>query len=421
MFSQSATSLAALLACAMLLQSSVAGQDKPQDSSATPSVTALGKRRMDLEQQIERVESKTDPASALRLRNLQEQLLQVTGEEDAARQQLPRESKGIFGKPSFISIPVYYITDRARGSAGKFGGVLRDHGLEYGRSNVTLGTDLGVRVDLIAGAHNLPQGHGIQPPTLQNTGAMRELLDAIGSSGIDPRGHRKRVLLFVHGYNVSFDDAVTAAARLATEVEFPVIPVAYSWPSDGTYVGYWHDEEIVRDSSSRFRNFLQELLTKSPTDVVIVCHSMGAREVTSALAELGHHGVQLPALHKVVFAAADIWSKEFMDTWPDLQKLEGVEFAFYVSNHDLALRLSHIVHKLPRLGDADPTITAPFGGITVDASAVDSVFQAAGHSYILNAPKIGADLGAWVDGDTSPKDRGLLQIVRAGQSYYMFP
>ena len=148
---------------------------------------------------------------------------------------------------------------------------------------------------------------------------------------------------------------------------------------------------------------------------------MGAREVTSALAELGRHGVRLPALHKVVFAAADIWSKEFIDAWPDLQRLEGVEFGFYASNHDLALRLSHIVHRLPRLGDAAPTISAPVGGMTVDASAVDSVFQAAGHSYILNSPKIGADLGAWIDSNTSPKDRGLLQIVRAGQTYYVFP
>ena len=305
-------SLAVSLACLMLPPSSAVGQVNTVGRSANPSLTVLSQRRVDLEKQIQHVESAADPARASQLRNLQEQLLQVTGEEDAARQQTPEEAKGLFGSSNFISVPVYYVTDRARMQGG-FGGTLRDQGVEYGRSVVTLGTDLGIRVDLIAGAHNLPQGNGIQPPTLQNTGGIRDLLDAIRSSTIGPQGRRKRVLLFVHGYNVSFNDAVTAAARLSTEVEFPVIPVAYSWPSDGTYIGYWHDEDSVRDSSSRLMSFLQELLTNSPTEVVIVCHSMGAREVTSALAELGRHGVRLPALHKVVFAAADIWSKEFID------------------------------------------------------------------------------------------------------------
>lgn len=316
---------------------------------------------------------------------------------------------------------MYYVTDRAGTDDGNFGGNLRDQGLAYGRAVTTLTAGYGIRVDLIAGARNLPQGSGISPPTLHSLGGMQDLLGAIGSDTTGPQGRRKRVLLFVHGYNVTFDDAVTAAARLSSEIQFPVIPVAYSWPSDGTYIGYWHDEENVRDSYPRFMSFLQELVAKAPAEVVIVCHSMGAREVTPALAELERNGVQLQGLRKVIFAAPDIWSKEFLDAWPYLQKLKGVEFGFYLSFHDIALRLSHIVHRLPRLGDATPTVTAPVGGITIDASAVDSVFQAAGDSYILNSPKIGADVGAWVDNSVSPTDRGLLQVHRAGQMYYMFP
>jgi esterase/lipase superfamily enzyme len=211
------------------------------------------------------------------------------------------------------------------------------------------------------------------------------------------------------------------AALFSTEVQFPVISIAYSWPSAGTYIGYWHDEDMVRASSLRFRAFLQALLTKSPAEVVIVCHSMGVREVTSSLAELGRSGVQLQALHKVIFAAADISKEEFGEAWPDMKKLSGVQFGFYASSHDVAMTLSHVVHGLDRLGDASPPVMAPAGGTTVDATNVDPIYQEAGHSYILKSPRIGTDVGMWVDSDMSPAARGLTQVVRFGQTYYLIP
>ena len=77
------------------------------------------------------------------LRSLREQLLQATGEEDAALQEVPKGSKGLFGTASLISMPVFYITDRARISGGSFGGELRDQGVAYGKSVVTLDTAMG--------------------------------------------------------------------------------------------------------------------------------------------------------------------------------------------------------------------------------------------------------------------------------------
>lgn len=413
--------LAAAIVCLSTSQLVAPGQVPAEHPAGQPSPETLNLRREGLERQVQTIESKNGVVETPQLRSLREQLLQATGEEDAALQEVPKGSKGLFGTASLISMPVFYITDRARISGGSFGGELRDQGVAYGKSVVTLDTDYGVRIDMIAGARNLPPGNGTSSPVLQNLDGMQSLLDSIGPNTTDPQGRRRRVLLFVHGYNVTFNDALTATARISSEVQFPVIPVAYSWPSDGSYVGYWHDEDNVRGSSRRFMSFLEEFLKKSPTEVIIVCHSMGAREVTSALAELGRHGSRFPALQKIIFAAADISSKEFLDEWPYLQKLEGVQFGFYASDHDLALRLSHVVHRLPRLGDASPIITAPVGGTTVDASAVDPVYQAAGHSYILNSPKIGADLGAWIDGNTPPANRGLVQVVRAGQTYFIFP
>jgi hypothetical protein len=253
----------------------------------------LSQRRKALEVQVRQIEAEQDhPSKALQLRSLQEQLLQVTGEEDAVRQEVPESSKGLFGWTGFISVSVLYVTDRAR-KGNNFSGDLRDQGVEYGSSLVTLGTDSAERADMISGARNLPQRTHISPPTFQQLNGMPALLTFIKSNVTDHQGRTRRVLLFVHRYNASFNDALTATARISSEVQFPVIPVAYSWPSDGTYTGYWHDEDTVRASSQRFMKFLREFLKNSPSEVTIVCHSMGAREVTSALVEFGRLGRHL--------------------------------------------------------------------------------------------------------------------------------
>jgi esterase/lipase superfamily enzyme len=393
-------------------------QSKP---SQTPSIQALTARREALEQNVAALRAAGASESSIQLKSLEGQLLEATGEEDDSRQQLPEASKSS-RQTSFISVPVYYATDRSR-TGGKLGNELSSQGVEYGLAISTLGLTYGVRSDLILGTYSLPQTTSISGVKERPFADIEPLRKSMRENSHDLRGNQRRLLLFVHGYNTSFSDAINAAARLATEVQFPVIPVAYSWPSAGSYSGYWHDEDTVRASALRFELFLGDLLSNSPIPVTIVCHSMGAREVTAALRALSIRHANLRALQSVVFAASDIYVTEFNEVWPDLVGIPNVRFAFYVSNHDLALRLSHIVHQVPRLGDASPQIYAPIGGQTIDASAVDSIFQAAGHSYILYSPKIGADLGTWIDTDISPTapSRDLIKVTHSGQSYFIFP
>jgi hypothetical protein len=102
----------------------------------------------------QQIESKGNVDSGQKLRHLQEQLLDVTGKEDAARQKLPDSAKGFASQTSYIAVPVYYVTDRARINSREFGADIRGQGMEYGISTTTLGVTYGVRTDLIAGAHN---------------------------------------------------------------------------------------------------------------------------------------------------------------------------------------------------------------------------------------------------------------------------
>jgi len=400
-----------LLICCPLV-----GQDSPQQGVVP--ISSLTSRKEALEQQLDakrKAGASEDDADTV---NLEKQLLEATGQEDAALQEIPTASKAA-GIQAWLSIPVYFATDRARNSTNGFSGDMRSSGFEIGSAKVTLSVSYGVRTDLISGAATLPLTTTDTVPTIAPI-ASGSILNAIKATDAASVGKKKRIVLFVHGYNVSFAEAATSAARLSTEVQFPVIPVIYDWPSNGTLTGYWHDEDQIRASFPRFVQFLKDFVLNSPYEVIIVCHSMGSREVTSALSELGRQKVNLPQLKKVVFAAADISAVEFMNAWPDMQKLSGVQYTFYASSHDLPLRLSHIVHQVPRLGDASPIVAVPAGGTTVDASAIDSIYQALGHSYIVNSPRVGADIGNWVDTNNPPQSRGLAQVTIAGKSYFLF-
>jgi hypothetical protein len=144
---------------------------------------------------------------------------------------------------------------------------------------------------------------------------------------------------------------------------------------------------------------------------------MGSRIVASSLVELGRNAVEVPALHHVVFAAADIPTSGCPDLWTGMQKLSKVDYSFYDSNHDLALRLSKIENSGQRVGDTTGGILIPEGAATIDASQIDIAWQAFGHSYITKSLKVGSDIAVWVDTNDFPDSpvRGLhkhLALVR---------
>ena len=65
-----------------------------------------------------------------------------------------------------------------------------------------------------------------------------------------------QALVFVHGFNSTFEDALYRTAQLAHDLEFDGVPYLYSWPSKGEESGYLYD----RDSADRAQRFFIEFL-----------------------------------------------------------------------------------------------------------------------------------------------------------------
>jgi esterase/lipase superfamily enzyme len=354
------------------------------------------------------------------LRPIEERLLLVAQQEQDARQRQLAAAKALNSETNIVSIPVLFLTDRVK-SDGSYTAAQRK-GMDFGIAQTTLGYAAGVRTDRIAGAAARPQKTKPSDPVIRPLQSQTAFLDELSKESINPYGpKRRRILLFVHGYNTSFEDAVDTAARVAVSLQFPVVPVVYSWPSRATYLGYWHDEDTVLTSFVSLAEFLKSFLNQRDFDVVIVCHSMGARLVTSALSELGRNSVKLPALKQVVYAAGDLSVEQFDKSWEGMQKIKSAQFSFYASDSDFPLHLAHFIHGYRRLGDASPDVWAPHGADSIDASSVDSFFQGLGHSYLVQSPRIGADISRWVENNDSPLKRDLVEKVGGDGTYYLFP
>ncbi|MFN9975189.1 MAG: alpha/beta hydrolase, partial [Phycisphaerae bacterium] len=85
------------------------------------------------------------------------------------------------------------------------------------------------------------------------------------------------VLIFVHGFNVSFDQSVLRATQVAADLPFNGVIVVYSWPSQGGVGEYARDGEVISESVAAFTDFLTEVGERLSEDcsINLVVHSMG--------------------------------------------------------------------------------------------------------------------------------------------------
>lgn len=230
------------------------------------------------------------------------------------------------------------------------------------------------------------------------------------------------LLVFVHGFRVTFDDAVRRTAQIAYDLGYPGIPITYSWPSAGTAAGYGVDYDSAAWSATHFEDFLRRLARDSgATEIHVVAHSMGNVVLTRALEAIHRStdaGTVRSRLREVVLAAPDVDADILRQLTGALRATTG-HVTLYASANDQALRLSRELRGgMSRAGDADPVFVAP-GIDTIDASTVDTDFI--GHSYYGDNRSILADIFHLVRTHASPAERfGLLAVTGPSGRYWVF-
>jgi len=98
------------------------------------------------------------------------------------------------------------------------------------------------------------------------------------------RAARKRVMIYVHGFNTSWTHAITTAARLNNKIGSGAPMVAFIWPSREKLWQYKGDEDEIEWSSNYLQLVVSDILEAAQIEHVdIAAHSMGARAVVTAL------------------------------------------------------------------------------------------------------------------------------------------
>jgi esterase/lipase superfamily enzyme len=217
---------------------------------------------------------------------------------------------------------------------------------------------------------------------------------------------RKEALLFIHGFNVTFDQAVRRTAQIVFDLDFGGVALSFSWPSQGAAAAYTVDEDNATWAIPHLTQYLVDLQAKTNLDKIhVIAHSMGTRVLTNALARARDEGFDLE-LNNVILAAPDIDADVFKDQI--LPKIQGVaaKMTMYASSRDAALLVSQRINGNERLGLSGEHITVLEGMDTVDASEIDT--SMIGHSYYGSHKVVVEDILNLVIRGLDPPDRKLV-------------
>jgi esterase/lipase superfamily enzyme len=218
--------------------------------------------------------------------------------------------------------------------------------------------------------------------------------------------------VFIHGFNNSFEAAVTRTAELWYDIGFAGPPIVFSWPSragslwSGVF-GYFADSETIKWSVAHLEQFLmdlveqtsaQQLATDEPARIHLIAHSMGSRLLAGALMLVAEdiNRQQRPVICDVILAAPDIDRDLFRDVIVgDLLRSRVAEhYTVYASSADNVIKTSQKLQVYPRAGDADEGLVAVAHDQfdTIDASSVQSGWLALNHDYFITEPRVLRDL-----------------------------
>lgn len=230
----------------------------------------------------------------------------------------------------------------------------------------------------------------------------------------------KSAFIFVHGYNVSFEDAARRTGQMAYDLGFDGAPVFYSWPSRGDLAGYTIDENNIEWSTPHITAFLADFLASTEAaQVYLVGHSMGSRGLARAVADLLAEQPQLgQKIAEIILSAPDIDAAIFKhDIAP---KLAGARnpVTLYASSQDLALAASKAVHGYARAGDSGAGMLIVAGVETIDATGVDTSFMK--HSYFAEKRSALSDIFYLIRNHARADQRFLDPVDTLAGRYWTF-
>jgi esterase/lipase superfamily enzyme len=240
--------------------------------------------------------------------------------------------------------------------------------------------------------------------------------------------YKDHAVVFVHGFNTSFDNALFRTAQIAYDLKFDGAPFLYSWPSSGQ-VGlqdYSYDRESTGQAEPYFRQFL-ELVTRQTgaKSVSLIGHSMGNQLLLAVLRDIKRTAPAGVVVSEVILAAPDV----DRDTFEFLAKeIRGVSrgVTLLAASNDRALEISRqFWGGVPRAGDVPATGPVIVPGVdTIDITATSTNVFSLNHSVYAEQPMLLGDIQTLIRIGERPLGKRMpsLQLVTTDKgSYWRYP
>jgi esterase/lipase superfamily enzyme len=219
----------------------------------------------------------------------------------------------------------------------------------------------------------------------------------------------KSALVYVHGYNNSFPDALGRARAFAEDVHFNGVVIVWSWPSAGAISAYEDDEKAIIWSADHFIDFVRVLMSKDQNlSIDFFAHSMGNHLLLELATRLKQDGFGWG--RAIVFAAPDIATDEFTQrALPDRFQ------TLYASKDDRTVQMSaYLAHSSWRAGGY---IGQPEILIVPGVESIDAILK--GHSYVFEDPRALRDIDRLINHQERASNRGLTARRRGTDTYWV--
>ena len=232
---------------------------------------------------------------------------------------------------------------------------------------------------------------------------------------------RGDLVIYIHGYNTTFENAAKRTAQIAFDYGFQGVPLMFSWPSDGKLVSYPSDREDITWSVTHIEQFFNDVLTRTRAKRVhLIAHSLGNQGLIDVLntMALRRGGNGPPLFENIILSAPDFDAELFQQQIAPNSISLARRWTLYTSKKDGVLNISANFNSSWRLGLSPVTIVP--GMDIIDASEVEVTPWSLpeSHSYFASKQTVVDDIIATLKGVT-PARRNLLSRTKSGSTYWM--
>ncbi|HMR24735.1 MAG TPA: alpha/beta hydrolase [Oligoflexia bacterium] len=253
------------------------------------------------------------------------------------------------------AISVYYMTNRKQGNLNNncgpntFGNDA-DNTVHYGQCRISVPTNHLVG-DITFSQNPRASSHQNYKFLQQNSMQESELSSMLSSFQND-------ILVFIHGFNVPFEQAVLRAAQIKYDLKFKGEIVLVSWPAGANGSSYMIHKTYAENKNNTLKSYalihtMVDVLVQSKHKAHILVHSMGHQVflpgLVSYLQKNPDIAQQTPIFAEGVFHAPDIATQKAVLYFKNIQKFFD-RTTVYCSHKDYAITASQLYNEDQRLG-----------------------------------------------------------------------